>query len=151
MENIERGRPFTSSRSRQDDNFKVELKRTELNLMFCWPCIIVYQCIETKWNCNRVTALQLTLYARSIPNTVCAVPPEDEQVMLETCRGLWFSIKWMKSASRWFHYTGAELKLYTYCSPNPQTWLRIEPSGRSLSVEQWMLKFKKKVTNLLDR
>jgi hypothetical protein len=31
--------------------------------------------------------------------------PEDEQVMLETCRGLWFSINWMESASRWFHYT----------------------------------------------
>jgi hypothetical protein len=25
--------------------------------------------------------------------------------MLETCRGLWFSINWMKSASSWFHYT----------------------------------------------
>jgi hypothetical protein len=30
---------------------------------------------------------QLTLYARSIPNAVYARPPEDEQVMLETCRG----------------------------------------------------------------
>jgi predicted nucleotide-binding protein (sugar kinase/HSP70/actin superfamily) len=30
---------------------------------------------------------QLTLYAGNILNTVCAVPPEDEQVMLETCRG----------------------------------------------------------------
>jgi hypothetical protein len=29
---------------------------------------------------------QLTLYARNIPNAVCAAPPEDEQVMLETCR-----------------------------------------------------------------
>jgi hypothetical protein len=48
---------------------------------------------------------QLTLYARSIPNAVCVSPPEDEQVMLETCRGLWFSTNWMKSASRWFHYT----------------------------------------------
>jgi hypothetical protein len=25
--------------------------------------------------------------------------------MLETCRGLWFWINWIKSASRWFHYT----------------------------------------------
>jgi hypothetical protein len=49
---------------------------------------------------------QLT-YAHSIPNAVCGSPPEDEQVrvMLETCRGLRFSINWMKSASRWFHYT----------------------------------------------
>jgi hypothetical protein len=30
-------------------------------------------------------------------------PPEDEQVMLETYRGSWFSINWMKGASRWFH------------------------------------------------
>jgi hypothetical protein len=25
--------------------------------------------------------------------------------MLETCRGSWFPINWMKRASRWFHYT----------------------------------------------
>jgi hypothetical protein len=49
---------------------------------------------------------QLTLYARNTPNAFCAAPPEDEQVMLETCRGLRFPINWMKSASRWFHYTG---------------------------------------------
>jgi uncharacterized protein YfbU (UPF0304 family) len=30
---------------------------------------------------------QLTLYARDIPNAVCEAPPEEEQVMLETCRG----------------------------------------------------------------
>jgi hypothetical protein len=30
---------------------------------------------------------QLTLYARNIPSAVCVGPPEDEQVMLETCRG----------------------------------------------------------------
>jgi hypothetical protein len=48
---------------------------------------------------------QLTLYARNIPNAVCVAPPEDEQVILETSRGLWFSINWMESASHWFHYT----------------------------------------------
>jgi hypothetical protein len=31
---------------------------------------------------------QLTLYARNIPHAVCEAPPEDEQVMFETCRGL---------------------------------------------------------------
>jgi hypothetical protein len=31
---------------------------------------------------------QLTQHARSIPNAVCVSPPEDEQVMLEICRGL---------------------------------------------------------------
>jgi hypothetical protein len=51
------------------------------------------------------TVPQLTLYARNIRNSVCVAPPEDEQVILETCRGPWFSINWMKSASRWFHYT----------------------------------------------
>jgi hypothetical protein len=29
---------------------------------------------------------QLT-YERNIPNVVCGAPPEDEQVMLKTCRG----------------------------------------------------------------
>jgi hypothetical protein len=48
---------------------------------------------------------QLTIYARNIPSAVCESPPEDEQVMLETCSGSWFSINWMKNASRWFHYT----------------------------------------------
>jgi hypothetical protein len=31
---------------------------------------------------------QLTLCACNIPNAICEQPPEDEQVMLETCRGL---------------------------------------------------------------
>jgi hypothetical protein len=35
---------------------------------------------------------QLTLYARIIPNAVYPVPPEDEQIMLETCKGPLFSI-----------------------------------------------------------
>jgi hypothetical protein len=48
---------------------------------------------------------QLTLYARNIPNAFSGAPPEDEQVILETCRSLWFSINWKKSASRWFQYT----------------------------------------------
>jgi hypothetical protein len=48
---------------------------------------------------------QLTLYARNIPNALCVAPPEDEQVMLETCRGPWFSVNLMKSASHLFHYT----------------------------------------------
>jgi hypothetical protein len=43
---------------------------------------------------------QLTLYARNIWSGVCVAPPDDWQVMLETCRGPWFSINWMKSASR---------------------------------------------------
>jgi hypothetical protein len=54
---------------------------------------------------------QLTLHARNIPSAVCWAPPEDEQIMLETCTDPWFSINWMKSASRWFHYTDA-LNIY---------------------------------------
>jgi hypothetical protein len=38
---------------------------------------------NVSWLCHS----QVTLYARSIPNAVCVTPPEDEQVMLETCRG----------------------------------------------------------------
>jgi hypothetical protein len=70
---------------------------------------------------------QLALYECITPSAVCAAPPPvDEQVMLETCRGPWFSINWMKSASRWFHYndilwctvikTLSLTNKYTYCS-----------------------------------
>jgi hypothetical protein len=48
---------------------------------------------------------QLTLYACNIPSVVCAGPPEDEQGMFETRRGSRFLINWIKSASRWFHFT----------------------------------------------
>jgi hypothetical protein len=44
---------------------------------------------------------QLTLYARNIPNAICAA----QQVMLETCTGPWLSINRMKSESCWFHDT----------------------------------------------
>jgi hypothetical protein len=47
---------------------------------------------------------QLT-HARYLPCAFCVASPEDEQVMLEICRGLWFSINWMKSAPLWFNYT----------------------------------------------
>jgi hypothetical protein len=41
-----------------------------------------------QFHCNRATA-----------------PSKHEQAMLETCRGPWFSVNWMKSALRWFHCT----------------------------------------------
>jgi hypothetical protein len=45
-------------------------------------------------------------YTHAIYQTPFVLAPhEDEQVMLETCRGPRFSINLMKSASRWFHYT----------------------------------------------
>jgi hypothetical protein len=40
--------------------------------------------------CVRIMSVdhsQLTLYARNISSAVCVEPPEDEQVMFETCRG----------------------------------------------------------------
>jgi hypothetical protein len=59
--------------------------------------LLVHQYSETKVvhlviikGCGTVSLhlchTQLTLYARNIPITVCVAPPEDEQVMLETCR-----------------------------------------------------------------
>jgi hypothetical protein len=102
------------------------------DLLFCWTCVIVYQyneisVMQFSFNLLRIKCLykyrallalplevlhqRHLLYCVSvmsvgnIPGAVCVVPPEDEQIMLETCRGSWFWINWMKSASRWFHYT----------------------------------------------
>jgi hypothetical protein len=33
-------------------------------------------------------SLTVTVHAIYVPNAVCVASPEDEQVMLETCRGL---------------------------------------------------------------
>jgi hypothetical protein len=72
------------------------------NLIFCWPCFIVYQ-----YNENKVTHFSFSLLRIKGLYMFRALlaPPEDEKVMLETCRSPWFSINWMKSASSWFHYT----------------------------------------------
>jgi hypothetical protein len=106
------------------------------NLMFYWPCIIVYQyndsnVIHLSFSLLRIKGLfmfrallahpQEALHKRHLVYCVrimsvgcchgCSQsatvqqPPEDEQVMLERCRGLWFSTNWMKSKSRWFHYS----------------------------------------------
>jgi hypothetical protein len=48
--------------------------------------ILRIRCTNGIWyirNCHS----QLILYIHNIPNAVCVVPPEDEQVMLETYRG----------------------------------------------------------------
>jgi hypothetical protein len=53
---------------------------------------LVY-CLRMSVGCGTVAVSlqsyhsQLTLYARNIPNAVCLAPPEDEQIMLKTCRG----------------------------------------------------------------
>jgi hypothetical protein len=103
--------------------------------LFCWPCNILYQYNETNvmhlsFNLLRITAAvslnscnsQLTLYARNISNAVCVAHPEDEQVMLETCRGPWFSIHWMNSASRWFHCI--DTNIYRPSGVNTYSWGR---------------------------
>jgi hypothetical protein len=163
------------------------------DLMFCWPCIIVYQCNKTnvmhfsfsllrikgpvhvssitcsslggvtqtafgilraynvscsavarlQFHFNRTTALQLT-YARHIRNAVCSVPPEDEQVMLETCRGPWFSINWIKSASRWFHCTNCwdssikiNLKRWDAIMANEFKCFYGENTSRRILLRKW--------------
>jgi hypothetical protein len=73
------------------------------NLMFCWPCIVVYQNNETKMTHFLFSLLKIKglymfrallahlqeeLHKRylvncvRIPSTVCASPSEDEQVMI---------------------------------------------------------------------
>jgi hypothetical protein len=43
--------------------------------------LVKYFTAEQSWHS------QLALYARNIPSAVCAAAPEDEKVMLVTCRG----------------------------------------------------------------
>jgi hypothetical protein len=94
--------------------------RTALGILpACYVSRLCHHCGELQsWHS------QLTLHARNIPSAVCGAPPEDEQVTLETCKGPWFSINWMKSASRWFHYTdilwctvSKTLSLHNSCLP----------------------------------
>jgi hypothetical protein len=55
--------------------------------------------------CLVVHSNQQTQHAHNIP-IVCAAPPEDEQVMLKTCkRPLIHNKLNIKSASHWFYYT----------------------------------------------
>jgi hypothetical protein len=81
------------------DHYLLIIRRRYENGIWYTACVCQLQ------SCGTVeVSLQLTLYACSIPNAVCVSRTEDEQVMLETCRGHCFSINWMKCASRWFHY-----------------------------------------------
>jgi hypothetical protein len=84
---------------------------TVMILMFCWPWIVVYQYNETN-----VMHLLFSLLRSRAFNTFRALPahPKVMQVMLEICRGPWFSINWMKSASRWFHYTDTVMIFNTW-------------------------------------
>jgi hypothetical protein len=52
----------------------------------------------------------------------CVAPSEDEQVMLETCRGPHFLINWIESASRWLHYIDFQ-RLHIFMTRNKQACL----------------------------
>jgi hypothetical protein len=70
-----------------------------------WYCVCVCQLTVVRLQCNRSTANWHYTYAIYKGTFMKHLPTEDEQVMSEKCRGSWFSINWMKSASRWSHYT----------------------------------------------
>jgi hypothetical protein len=48
---------------------------------------------------------QLTLYAPNVPMLSVQHLLRISSQCSKKCRGPWFSINWMKSASRWFHHT----------------------------------------------
>jgi hypothetical protein len=54
--------------------------------------------------CTRMEA-SASILVQPTDITACVVPPEDTQVMLETCRGPKLLINWIKSTSHWFYYT----------------------------------------------
>jgi hypothetical protein len=75
-----------------------------------------------------------------LPSAVCVAPPEDGHVMLETRNGSWFSINWIKSASRWFHYTDLCNELQKQVKP--VRTLRNETTNQNtidtLNVMKWI-------------
>jgi hypothetical protein len=75
-----------------------------------------------KWNFNPSILVQPTVTTRT-QYTKCRLwsPPEDKQVMLETCRGPSLLINWIKSASRWFHCTDSLSMLLSLKFRNFQT------------------------------
>jgi hypothetical protein len=73
---------------------------TNLTLFDCAPVL--------EWNGSptpilvQPTDITRTQYTKC---RLCSASPEDEQIMLETCRGPWFLINWINSVSPWFYYT----------------------------------------------
>jgi hypothetical protein len=94
------------------EHYLLILRRCWTNGTWYIACVLCQLAVSRlQFHCNRATALQLT-YTRNIPSVMCAAPPEDEQVMLETCRGPWFSINLMKSVSCWFYYADILCMMY---------------------------------------
>jgi hypothetical protein len=78
------------------------LQKALHNSIWYIACVLCQLAVaRLQWNCNCATDIISTQYTKC----VSAAPPEDEQVMVETCRAPWFSIHWMRSASCSFHYT----------------------------------------------
>jgi hypothetical protein len=84
-------------------------------LMFCWPCIIVYQYSETNvmhclFNLLRIKGLYMFRALLSHPQEA----PHKRHLVLRMCYVSWLHqdwsetqiqlINWIKSASRWFHF-----------------------------------------------
>jgi hypothetical protein len=70
--------------------FRITEGPLDYSLPFMSHCIIwlflAKITMKLVFHCN-LDIFQPTLYACNIPRAVCAAPPEDDQVMLETCRG----------------------------------------------------------------
>jgi hypothetical protein len=67
---------------------------------------LVYCMCVMSGDCTKETLCsQLTKHVCTTLIAACLIPPEDEQVMLETCTGHQFLINWKDRASCWFHCT----------------------------------------------
>jgi hypothetical protein len=78
---------------------------TQRHLVYCVRMSVGCATIAVSLQSLQSWHSQMTLYACNILSAVCWAPPEDEQIMIETCWGPWFSIHWIESALSWFHYT----------------------------------------------
>jgi hypothetical protein len=93
------GKAINQTSMRLDDRMKESVYWNQRDAIFI-------QFIENQRPLRETATLpQQTDIRTQYTKCLCLAPPEDEQVMLETCRGLWFSINWMKITPRWFQYT----------------------------------------------
>jgi hypothetical protein len=87
------------------EHYLLILRRRYTNGIWYTAYVLCQLALARLQHYNRATVNWHYTHAIRIPTAVCAAIPEDEQVMLEACRGSWFSINRMKTASRWFHCT----------------------------------------------
>jgi hypothetical protein len=67
-----------------------------INFIYCRIWLVLY--LSQYLRCT-------VTWTSRIPSAVCEAPPEDQQIMLETCRGPYILINWIKCASSWFRHT----------------------------------------------